>query len=417
MIKKYKLNNGLKVILEDMPESHSATVMVWIDAGPIHEPKELSGISHFIEHMLFKGTKSRSSKTLVQLIEDTGGCINAFTEKEFTCYYAKILSEKITVAIDVLLDMVLNSTNLKEHIEIERQVIIEEIKMYEDTPDELVHDVLIQTYWENHPLSRIITGTSDTVDSFTREDILNYITEHYTPDNIVISIAGKFNENEVIDCINKNVSHIKASGKKSEMAIPVFSPNFTVSKKDIEQTHLCIGMRGLSVMDERRYASSIIDICLGGGMTSRLFQEIRETKGLVYSINTFEALYRPLGIFGVYAATNHENSAEVIELIYSEIENFKTNGITTDEVERAILQLKGSMLIGLESTKFRASRNGRCELYFKKTIDIQELTNSIEKVTVDEINKLSEYIFDTDYFCTSIVSPKDFVPNIASLSC
>jgi len=417
MIKKTVLPNGVRIITEHMPESYSATVMAWIDAGSFLESSKISGISHFIEHLLFKGTKTRSAQKIVQEIEDTGSCINAFTEKEFTCYYAKTFSDKTSIILDILLDMVFNSTFREEDIKLEKQVILEEIKMYEDTPDELVHDMLIKSFWPDNTLSAPITGTAESVAHISYNDIIEFVENFYTPDNIVISIAGKFNEEEVLEQIEKTTAHLKSKRKKTLFTIPTVNPDIITTRKDIEQSHICIGMRGLSILNSDRYASSIIDISLGGGMTSRLFQEIREKRGLAYSINTFEALYRPAGIFGVYAATNHENINELINIINYEIEKYRTKGISNEEFQRSIVQLKGSLLIGLESTKFRASRNGRSELYFNRTFEVEEICNAINRVTYDDITRLSNYIFDAEYSSLSIVSPKKYTPLKLSLSC
>lgn len=416
MVKKTVLQNGIRVILEQMPDSHSSTVMVWIDAGSLQETKDLNGISHFIEHMLFKGTSSRSAEKIVREIEDAGGCINAFSEKEFTCFYAKVLSEKTVVSLDILLDMVLNSVFKKEDIELERQVILEEIKMYEDTPDELVHDNLLRSFWKKHPLSLPVTGSLRSASEITRSDILEFVKNFYTPDNIIISIAGKFNEEEVLDQINKVAGHILRKAKKISIEPPVITPQYSFSKKNIEQSQVSLGLRGVSMMDNDRYASSIIDISLGGGMTSRLFQEIRERRGLVYFINTFEAMYRQSGIFGIYAAINNEYVGDVVYLILKEIERYKVHGITEEEYHRSITQLKGSLLLGLESTKFRASRNGRSELYFNKVLSIEEVCSAIDRVTFDDISRLSQYILNENYMSLSVVGPREYSSKKLSLA-
>ena len=406
MIKKTTLSNGVRVISELMPEAYSATVMLWANVGPNLEKVELNGISHFIEHMMFKGTKNRSAREIVKAIEDTGGSINAFTDKETTCYYVRMLTEHIPVAIDILLDMAYNSEYNDKDIEIERQVILEEIKMYEDTPDELVHDSLIQSYWHDHPLGRPIIGSKETVLNITKDNMINFANDHYTAENIIISIAGNFDEEKILSQIEKSVQGIKASSPSTFTHPPVTTPRINYLDKDIEQSHICLGTKGVSILDDDRYVLAIIDICLGGGMSSRLFQEIREKRGLVYSINTYEALYRQAGIFGVYAGTNPKNVQDVIKLIIDEFERFKASGLTDDELLRAKIQIKGGLLIGMESTKHRASRNGRSTLYFDKVFEIEEICRIIDRITHQDINRLSNSILDKKYMGISLVGPK-----------
>ncbi len=408
MINKTTFSNGLRLITEYMPETYSSTVMVWIDAGTNVEKAEQNGISHFIEHLVFKGTATKSSKNIVQAIESTGGSINAFTDKETTCYYAKVLGKDAAMAVDVLLDMVFNSRFDDSDIELERQVILEEIKMYEDAPDELVHDLLIKSFWEEHPLARPITGSEKTVKAISRTNILDFVRDYYTPDNMIISVAGNFNEEEIINLIKNLTENITAHSMSKCELLPVAKPLVNVKRKNIEQAHICIGTKAVSVLDKDRYALAIIDVCLGGGMSSRLFQTIREQRGLAYSINTYEALYRPSGIFGIYSGVNCENVNEVIKLTYEEIDRFKSDGLGEEEFLQAKEQLKGSLLIGLESTKYRAGRNGRSELYFNKTINAEELCSEIDNVSTDDIKRMSDFIFNKNSTAVYILAPKSY---------
>ncbi|OGI21996.1 MAG: hypothetical protein A2287_07955 [Candidatus Melainabacteria bacterium RIFOXYA12_FULL_32_12] len=417
MIKKTILPNGIRVITEYMPEAYSSTVMVWIDVGSGIEKIELNGICHFIEHMVFKGTQNRTSEHIVQAIECTGGSINAFTEKETTCYYAKVLSNQVSVALDVLLDMVFNSVYDGKNVELERQVILEEIKMYEDTPDELVHDLLIRSFWKGHPLSQPITGIKESISGITRDDIIDFVDKYYVPNNIIVSIAGNFDEDTIMNQLNEIICQHKEAIKTPELPIPTVNSEVKICEKEIEQSHICFGLKGISILDQDRYTSAIIDVCLGGGMASRLFQEIREKRGLVYSINTYEALYRSSGIFGVYACASPVNVDEVIKLTLDEFEKVRESGLSNNEFEQAKLQLKGSLLIGSESTKYRASKNGRAELYFNKVLTIEEICDSIDKVTQDDIQRLSKHMLDTKYLGLSLVCPYEFAPKELSLSC
>lgn len=406
MTNKTVLPNGIRVLTEYMPEAYSATVMVWIDAGPDIENERVSGISHFIEHMLFKGTKSRSAKQIVENIENSGGNINAYTDKETCCYYAKVLSQKVPETIDTLLDMLLNSRYDNSDLEVERQVILEEIKMYEDTPDELVHDLLIKSVWNDHPLGQPVTGTHDTIANISREDILEFVKSYYTSDNLIISISGNFDEEATLSQISKISSGLNTTSKPKNITKPTFTSNISLIEKDTEQSHICIGARGVSVLDQERYALAIIDICLGGGMASRLFQEIREKRGLVYCINTYEAMYRSAGLFGVYAGTNPSNVKEVLKLVNEEIHKLKEEGLSDEELDKTKTQLKGSLLIGLESTRYRASRNGRSEMYFNRIITTEEICQEIDRVTHKDIKNLCNCIFDNSYVGMTIIGPK-----------
>ncbi|MFH0702714.1 MAG: pitrilysin family protein [bacterium] len=407
MLKKTVLPNNIRIISEYMQEAYSSTIMVWLDAGSGLESMELNGISHFIEHMLFKGTKCRSPKQIVEAIENTGGSINAFTDRESTCCYAKVLSSHVTVAVDILLDMVLNSLYDEKDVKLEKQVILEEIKMYEDTPDELVYDLLLKSFLGEHPLGQSVIGTAESIFRISKKDILDFVNDFYTSDNIVISIAGNFNEEAVLSQINDTIGHIKTCAKSKKTETPVISPKISVINKKIEQSHICLGTRGISILDKDRYALDIIDVCLGGSMGSRLFQEVREKRGLAYSINTYAALYRPCGIFGVYLSANPANVKEVINLTLKEIEKFRLTGLSDEEIQKAKNQIKGNMFIGLESTKHRACRNAMSELYFNKVLTIEEISARIDEITQDDIIRLSNYIFDNKYMGIALVGPKE----------
>jgi predicted Zn-dependent peptidase len=409
MINKTILPNGLKIITEHMPLAYSSTVMVWINVGPEAETVKNNGISHLIEHMLFKGTAKRTAKEIVQSIENTGGSINAFTQKEQTCCYAKVLSEHVPLVTDILLDMVFNSIFSQEDIELEKRVISSEIKMYEDTPDELVYDVALKSFLNGHPLGNPIAGTSKSIRSISRDDIIEFIKKYYAPNNIVISIAGNFNEKQLIDQITELAGN-KTSEiiKKKENSIS-FCPELNTYNKEIEQVHMCFITKGVSILDSKRHTLSIIDCCLGDGMGSRLFQNIREKKGLVYSIDTFEASFREFGIFGVYAGTNLNSIEEVIDLIFYELDSIAAQGLSTDEISRVKTQIKGSLLIGLDSTKRRAVKNARSEIYFNEIHTIEEICAEIDNVSYEDIKELGSAMFKRENFGITVVGPQKFM--------
>ncbi len=406
MIKKEKLNNGITIVHEYLPDVHSATIMILVKAGPHLEEKTTIGISHFIEHMLFKGTKTRSAKEIAFGIEYKGGSLNAFTEKEATCFYTKVLTEESTNALEILLDMILFSNFDDNDIEVERKVILEEIKMYEDCPEELVQDLLINNYWKNHPLGEFITGYNETVSNISKQDILNFMNSYYTPDNIVISICGNYNEKQTIDNVKKLTQNWSSKGLKEITKQVEIHPGIHIYKKDIEQTHIGLAARAVPLVDERRYALAIIDICLGDGMSSILFQEIREKRGLAYSIDTFESLHKNTGMFSIFSACDHNNAKEVLDLIINILDDFKSRDISAEELINAKMQLRGNLLIGLESTKYRASKNGRAQLYLDKTFTTEEICQSIEAITVEDINELCKYMFDKKYYGITILAPE-----------
>lgn len=402
---KHVLDNGVRVLIEELPHVHSAAIGFWVDTGTKNETEENNGISHFIEHMMFKGTSKRTSLAIAQALEDTGGSLNAFTDKEMTCYYARVLDDQVELAIDVLSDMLLNSTMDPVEIRREKKVVLEEIKMYEDTPDELVQDLFSQIFWRDHPLGRAIVGTRQSVRRTTREDIFAYMDEFYTPDRLVVSVAGNVSTSDVLRQLEGTVGRLRRHGKKLEEAAPEPVSTTKLKYKDIEQAHVVIGTQGLPVTHKDRYVLTVLDSLLGGGMSSRLFQEVREKRGLAYTIASFEILYRRAGIFGIYAATNPKSLQQVVDLSLAEVEKVKEGGITEDELQRAKQQLRGSLLLSLEVPRHRMSRMARNELYFGRLIPPAEVIDEIEAVGLEDIQRLTRDLFDPRYLTTTVVGP------------
>ena len=402
---KFTLDNGVRVLIEELPHVHSAAVGFWVDTGTKNEDAHNNGISHFIEHMLFKGTEKRSALEIAQSLEDTGGSLNAFTDKEMTCYYARVLDDQVELAIDVLSDMLLDSLFDEAEMRREKKVVIEEIKMYEDTPDELVQDMFSQVFWGGHPLGRAIVGTRQTVRGTSRADIVSYMDRFYTPDRLVVSVAGNVKAKKVLDQLNKTVGKLSRKPTKTIDTKPVPNSALKIKYKDIEQAHLVIGTQGLSITHPDRYVLTVLDAILGGGMSSRLFQEIREKRGLAYSISSFEILYRHAGIFGVYAATNAKSLQAVVELCMAEVDKIKGGDITADELRRAKQQLRGSLLLSLEVPRHRMSRMARNELYYGRLIAPREVITAIDKVELDDIQRLTRELFDSKSMTTTVVGP------------
>ena len=312
---KIVLNNGLRIIAEEIPSALSCTLSIWINAGSIDEEISNNGVSHFIEHIVFKGTKTRSALDIAEQSENVGANLNAFTDREHTCYHTRILSEHVLIALELFLDMLFHPKLLVSDINLEKQVILEEIKMYEDTPEDLVQDLLYEVMWKGHPLGKPITGTIDSITNLKKDSVQNYLNDLYTPDNMIISVAGKFNLDEIVKKTEKLTSHINSKCHKKDSPPLHITPEIFIKDKEIEQTHLSFATKGVSVYEEDRYILAVIDIALGGGMSSRLFQEIREKRGLAYAISSYYHTNRLGGHFGVYAGTTAVESQQVLELI------------------------------------------------------------------------------------------------------
>jgi predicted Zn-dependent peptidase len=392
--KEYILKNNLTVVFERLNHLKSVAFGVWIGSGSRYETRINNGISHFIEHMVFKGTKTRTAKDIACEIDRIGGEINAFTGKDCTCFYTKTLNSDLEIAVDILSDMVLNPVFNPMHIETEKKVVMEEISMYEDDPEELVHDLLTEEIWDGVPLGYPILGTAESLGSITRDDLIKYMSSFYVPDNCVISVVGNFEEEHLIEVIEKYFGSWKPLGYCSlSNERPLFSSRFLFRKKDIEQTHLCIGFRGLPMGDDRIYALLVLNNIIGGGMSSRLFQNIREEQGLVYSIYTFPTSFRDCGMFTVYAAANPDKVNMVLECIGSELKNLIIHGITESELLRSKNQLKGNYCLSLDSTSGRMTSIGKSKIITGKVKDPEEVLKQIDSIKINDILDIIHWIF------------------------
>lgn len=408
--KKIVLPNRVRILIEEIPHVYSAAIGFWMDSGSKNEKPDNFGVSHFIEHMSFKGTKKRNAKDIASEIENTGGSINAFTDKENTCFFVRILDKHVPLALNVLSDVLRNSIFDPAEIEKEKQVVLEEIKTYEDSPDELVFDLFLQTIWSDHPLGREIIGTVDTVKGLNRDKICDYIEHFYTPDNLVIAIAGKINTEKIVEQLSELVGNMSNHYPSIPDAPVTMTPGVLVKYKDIEQIHLCLGTKGVAINDERRYVLAIVDNILGGGMGARLFQEIREKRGLVYSISSYQALYRLAGIFGVYAGCSPNNFKEVAKLTIEELNKIKEGKISSDEIEKSKEHIKGGLLLGMEAVRSRMMRLARNELFFGRFLPLDEIVQKIEKVELKDIVDIAEEIFNKDLITFTVVGPIKELP-------
>ncbi|CEQ30877.1 M16 family peptidase [[Clostridium] sordellii] len=404
MYKIHTLDNGLTIVGEEIPYLKSITLGVWVNAGSRIESEKLSGISHFIEHMLFKGTKNRTSKEIASTIDNLGGQINAFTSKECTCYYVKLLDEHIDIGLDILSDMFLNPLFDKEDIEKERQVILEELKMYEDSPEDLVYDLLMEGVYKTDALGGNIIGTKESLDNMNRGIISDYFKKYYVASNSVISISGNFKFEEIVKLIEEKFKNLNKGDVNIEITTPEFHPCFIAKNKDTEQVNLAISLKAIPLEDrEDAYALSIINNIFGGSISSRLFQNIRENKGLVYSIYSAPSLYRKSGELGIYASMSNENLKKVYNLVLEEIDNIRENHLTEEEIRESKEQLKGSYILGLESTSSRMMSIGKSMLLTKKVKDPNDIIESINNIEKARIDLIIDKVFNKENIGICIV--------------
>src|ERR1700680_878792 len=389
MIRKSVLSNGVRVLTEDMPSMVSSTIGIWVENGSRYEEPLENGLSHFIEHLLFKGTKKRTAAQIAEEIDAVGGVLNAFTGKEYTCYYAKVLGDDLKMATELLADIFLESVFDQDEIVRERQVVIQEISQAEDTPDDFIHDLFSLDFWKGHPLALPIFGSPATVNTFDREAVVTFMAERYRAERIFISAAGKIDHDSLVRDCERLFNSVAGNGHPDKVTPPSVHPSVLNHEKKLEQAHIVIGGPGLSYVDPLRYASYVLNTALGGGMSSRLFQEVREKRGRVYSIYSFISSFIDSGYFGVYAGTNPEWVDEVLEVTIAELRKVEHDGLTPAELARAKSQLQGNMLLGMESTDSRMNRLARNEISFRRDVPLDELSTGIEAVTNDNIVELA----------------------------
>ncbi|HEY5426339.1 MAG TPA: pitrilysin family protein [Candidatus Tumulicola sp.] len=407
MYRKTTLPSGLRILTEAMPAVRSASIGIWADVGSAVETHAKRGVSHIVEHMLFKGTQRRTARAIAETMDGVGGNLNAFTDKESTCYYAKVMDRHVGLATDVLADMFLNSTFDPQELSKEQKVVLEEIKMYEDSPDELIHDLFLQTMWNGSNLGEPTIGFVDTIAAFTPDDLRAHLKAHYAPNSVVVAAAGNVDHDAFVELVAGKFASFAGSCALPVPEAPAATPARLVRQKDSEQAHVIVGTRGLSVRDERRYALSLLDTMLGGGMSSRLFQEIREKRGLVYTVYSFQAAYRAAGLFGVYAGTSPENVAACVELIAEQLGKIRDVRIEPDEFALAKEHIKGSLTLSLESTSSRMIRLGRNEFALGRDVAPEEIEARIDAVTADEVRELARELLAEENLGLCIIGPVD----------
>lgn len=389
---RHVLPNGLKVVAESIPHVRSIALGIWIATGSVNETERENGMSHFIEHMLFKGTGSRSAREIAEAFDEIGGQVNAFTSKEMTCYYVKVLDQHFQTSLHILADMFFDSKFLDTEISKEKKVIVEEIRMVEDTPDDLIHDLLAEASFGTDSLSYPVLGSVQNVESFTRDELVHYRNQYYLPDNVVIAAAGNL-PSDFLEQIEAIFSQHEGVYEAEKRSIPTFISGRKGKEKPTEQTHICLGLPGLSVSDEDIYTVVLINNILGGNMSSRLFQEIREEHGLAYSVYSYHSAYRNAGLFAVYAGTAHGQEEEVVKRIQGCLGEVCVRGFYETELLKAKEQLKASLMLGLESTNSRMSRLGRNELLLGKHLSLDDMLHRIESISLSHMNQLAQSIF------------------------
>ncbi|HEY9777058.1 MAG TPA: pitrilysin family protein [Planktothrix sp.] len=416
-IKTTTLANGARIVTEVVDHVYSASIGVWVDVGSQDETVENNGVSHCLEHMLFKATTTRSAQDIAQQIEDVGGSLGASTGKENTCFYGRVLGDQLPVAIDLLFDMLLNSTLSDDDLDLERQVILEEIKMYDDDPEDFGHETLILNIWPNHPLSRPITGTLESVEGITSKMLRQHVDRYYSPERLVVSIAGNFDEHRAIEQIS-NLLAGKTRGQYERQIPPTAVNKINCLRyKEIEQAHVSIATRGLDITHEDKYVAAILDLCMGGNVSSRLFQEVREKRGLVYTINTFRESHSAGGLFGVYAGASPKHVKKVLDLVSKEFKRTKKEGFTAEEIERAKTQLRSELLLGLESMRSRGSRNAYSELYFRRQLTVEEIVKEIDLVSDEQVRSLAKQLLVPEDLSLVVVGPQDELQTSYEISC
>lgn len=406
MIEYMKLNNQAALVIEEIPYVRSAAVGIFIKVGSRHEPEEMKGASHFIEHMLFKGTPRRTAREIAEEFEAIGGQLNAFTSKEYTCVYARTLDESILTAVDILFDMLLASSFAPRDFETEKGVVVEEINMYEDTPDDLIHDVFAQCLWNKHPMGSPILGTLESVNGFDRDSVYHFYKQYYVPANMVISVAGNVNKQEIINRVMAHFENYPAFPVDSSGGHPFgYQASLNLIEKDTEQIQICLGVPGISYHDDSRYAQNVLNSIWGGGMSSRLFQKLREEMGLAYSVYSSPASYSDTGSFSIYIGTGPGKICSCFQALKKEFNRFADQGIQSQEKERTQNLIKASMYLGLESVMNRMSRLGKSVLMYDRVINPEDVIKKVYAVTESAVHDLFCDLFTRNSISIAAIGP------------
>lgn len=399
------LSNGVRVLVEPLHHVQSAAIGLWCTTGSRHELDHEAGITHFIEHMLFKGTTRRTAKQIAESIEGRGGVLNAFTDKEQTCYYARVLADDVANAIDVLTDMVTHSQLDAEELNREKGVVLEEISQREDEPSDYVHEVFLSDRWGEHPLGKPVIGTSESVSSFERDHLVEYMGRRYTGGNLILSVAGHVDPATVVELAEHYLGNVQPGAERPPVSRPQGRAAKTEVAKDVEQVHFAIGTDSCGVTDPHYFRTAVLDSVLGSGMSSRLFQEVREKRGLAYSIGTYTLPYSAGGAFVVYGGTSVTTWPQVQEVIRNEFDRLMQEGLEEGELDRIKRQMKGNLVLALEGMNSRMMRMSRSEIHYGREVPLEETLAKIDAVTADEVATLAKELFQEDRISTAAIGP------------
>ncbi len=395
MYKKTILNNGITVVTESIPYFSTVSLGIWWKAGSRYEMPANNGISHFIEHMLFKGTPTRSAYEIAREFDAVGGSINAFTGKEYTCLYARVLKKDINLALDIISDMYQHPLFNADEIEREKSVVVQEIKMVEDSPEEYIYDIFNAAYFKDHPLGMTILGTEDNVEDFNDKQLRKHFRDYYSPGTAIITITGRIDHDDCVRRIEKSFAAVVSDGVQRNLGVPVVHRGIDVCEKDLEHIYLCIGTGGVSQIETRRYPLYVLNAIMGGSMSSHLFQEIREQRGLVYNIYSYVNCYHDTGTFGISTSTSQKSVEEVLDLVKKEIRRIRDAGITDAELTFAKEHIKGNLYISLESCESRMGRLAKNEIYFGDYIPFKETVREIDGILKRDVDEIAREIFES----------------------
>jgi predicted Zn-dependent peptidase len=407
MVQASRLRNGVRILTESIPHAISVSAGIWILRGARSEPSEWNGITHFVEHLLFKGTETRTALDISREIESVGGSLNAFTGKEFTCLHARALHQQMPLIMELLADIFLRSNLPEEEIERERQVILQEINMVDDSPEELVHELFAGAYWRGHPLGKSTLGTKEIIGHLDRKSLIDYMRLLQDPERVLLTVSGKVDHDEVVEAAEKWLDFPANGTGNPALEKPSPHRGLHLHLKDLGQAHICLGTLGYPYSHPQRYGYHVLNTLLGGGMSSRLFQEIREKRGLAYAVYSFQASYLDAGMLGVYVGTGREAVTEVVELLAENFSRLKGEEVAEDEIRIAKEQLKGNLLLSTESTGSRMSKLAMNEIYFGKQLDLDEVIEEIERVSAADVRAISEELFRPEYMGLTVLGDID----------
>jgi predicted Zn-dependent peptidase len=405
--RKSVLSNGIRVVTERMPHVRSVAVGIWVDTGSRNEPPGRGGISHLIEHLVFKGTASRTAEEIARTMDSVGGQMDAFTAKEHTCFYVQVLDEHLPLAVSLLTDILLNPLFAADELEREKSVVLQEIKMVEDTPDDLIHDLYAARAWAGHPLALPILGQREDVVAYDSATVRQHFTEEYVPQRVTIAVAGNVTHEQVVELFASRFDGFdRAAGRRTEQR-PALHPGIEIVTKTLEQVHLVVGFPGLTHTASERYALYLLNDIIGGSMSSRLFQEVRERQGLVYSIYSGTQAYKDTGVVYIYAATDAPNFSKMLKAVLKEIRDLKKTGVTGEELARSKEHLKGSLMLSLESTSSRMNRLAKHEMQFESFLTMDAMLAAIDNVRIEELQALISDLLDEEQLILVTLGPLD----------